>query len=192
MKEICAFKKQPPTSTTISQILIDYLHIPLGSKSTLLPQPTQPLSAAPPPTWGTHYSSSFYFPYTPTQVTGYPHASPFHSTSSITLHFHLSSSSFHLPQQQPFLSGAPLTFNGPKHMKIELSRFFVDDLYNWLALTEEYMDYHEVDAVNRVIITGLYFTGDAAFWFKWYKLHIGSGLWTAFIESLLQWFEPGD
>lgn len=77
-------------------------------------------------------------------------------------------------------------------MKIELSCFFNDDPYSWLALAEEYMDYHTIDATNWVTVAGLHFTGDAALWFKWYKLHIRYGLWATFTNSLLQRFGPSD
>lgn len=77
-------------------------------------------------------------------------------------------------------------------MKIELTRFSRDDPYSWLALAEEYMDYHTVIATNQVTIAGLYFTGNVVLWFKWYKLHIGSGLWAVFTEPLLQRFRRGD
>lgn len=33
-------------------------------------------------------------------------------------------------------------------MKIELTEFFRNDPYSWLALAEEYMDYHGVDTTN--------------------------------------------
>lgn len=61
-------------------------------------------------------------------------------------------------------------------MKIELFRFSGDDPYSWLALAEEYMDYHGVEPHNRVTVVGLHFTGDEALWFKWYKMHVGSAL----------------
>lgn len=77
-------------------------------------------------------------------------------------------------------------------MKIELTRFSRDDPYSWLALAEEYMDYHRVIATNQVIIAGLYFTGDVALWFKWYKLHIRSRFWAVFTEPLLQSFRWGN
>lgn len=77
-------------------------------------------------------------------------------------------------------------------MKIELIRFCSDNPYNWLALAEEFLDYHGVDPLNQVTIAGLHFTGDAALWFKWYKQQVGSGLWATFTKCLLQRFEPGD
>ncbi|XP_048446014.1 uncharacterized protein LOC103952495 [Pyrus x bretschneideri] len=54
------------------------------------------------------------------------------------------------------------------------------------------MDYHGVETAHRVTIVGLHFMGDTALWFKWYKLHIGSGLWATFTESLLQRFGPAN
>ncbi|XP_008386797.3 uncharacterized protein [Malus domestica] len=60
-------------------------------------------------------------------------------------------------------------------MKIELFCFSGDNPYSWLVLAEEYMDYHGVEPHNRITMEGLYFTDDAALWFKWYKLHVG---WT--------------
>lgn len=77
-------------------------------------------------------------------------------------------------------------------MKIELSHLSGDDPYRWLALADEYMDYHRVAATDRVIIARLHFTSDVALWFERYKVHIRSGLWTTFTKSLLQQFGSGD
>lgn len=77
-------------------------------------------------------------------------------------------------------------------MNIELLRFSSDDPYNWLALAEEYLDYHGVDPLNWVTVVGLNFTADAALWFKWYKQQVRSGLWATFTKCLLQLFRPDD
>ncbi|KAM1974920.1 hypothetical protein ACFX15_039758 [Malus domestica] len=36
------------------------------------------------------------------------------------------------------------TFSGPKTFKIDLPRFFGEDPYDWLAMAEEFLDYHEI------------------------------------------------
>lgn len=151
MEDIRASKQQQPATTSISQILIDSLHIPLGTTSTPLPQPSQPSqppSIGSPPTWGTRYSHSLSISYFPPSVLDCPQLSPLISTSTTTLRPYLPPSSFHHPQLPPFLPGPSPTFTSSKHMKIKLTGFFGNDLYSWLALAEEYMDYHGVDTTN--------------------------------------------
>lgn len=191
MEKIRASRQPSPVPTTIPQIPISSLHIPLSSTSTLLPHPSQPSSVGPPPTWGSPYFRSFSLPYT-NPVIDYPPASHFYLTATTTLRTHLPSSSFHPPYPPSFFTRAPPPSPGPKHMKTKLPRFSEDNPYNWLALAEEYLDYHRVAAVDRVIIARLHFLGDAALWFKWYKVHFGSGLWSTFTESLLQQLRPDD
>lgn len=195
MEEIRASKQPQPSTNLSPHIPIGSLQIPLGS--SFYPAPlTLPTSSTLFCASSSHVGYPFHpfplYPILSTPLSTYPPSPIFPSTTATTLRPHPQPTSFPMHPIPPYIPRSLPATTGPKHMKIKLSRFSGDDPYSWLALAEEYMDYHGVDAAHWVTIVWLYFIGDAALWFKWYKLHIGSGLWATFTESLLQRFGPGD
>lgn len=44
-------------------------------------------------------------------------------------------------------------------MKVDLPRFFRDDSYGWIAMAEEFLDYHELDDHRRETVAGLHLGG---------------------------------
>lgn len=91
------------------------------------------------------------------------------------------------PYQPPSLS-----FSGPRYLKIELPRFFGDDPYGWIAMAEEFLEYHKVEDHRRVTTAGLHLGGDAAHWLRWFKKRYPLSSWATFSTQLLQRFGPSD
>ncbi|KAM2479469.1 hypothetical protein PS1_003206 [Malus domestica] len=199
LEELRALKIQNPTPP-VSQIPIGTIPIPLGSTPFSVVHPTLP-----PPTWGssppqpiphTHPSTS--------HLAAGPSSSPFipnplhtlsHSTSRpLPSHYFppFASDPTFFPwttDPPPYHPPSP-PFAGPKHLKIELPRFFGEDPYGWLAMADEFLDYHEIEDRRRVTVPGLHLGSDAAHWLRWFKLRFPLSSWATFTTQLLQRFGP--
>lgn len=77
-------------------------------------------------------------------------------------------------------------------MKIELPRFFEDDPYGWIAMVDEFLEYHKVEDHCHVTVAGLHLEGDAAHWLCWFKMRYPISSWATFTTQLLQSFGPSD
>lgn len=78
------------------------------------------------------------------------------------------------------------------HLKIKLPRFFRDDPYGWIAMADEFLDYHEIEDNRRVTVAGLDLSGDTAYWLRWFKMWYPISSWVTFTTQLLQWFGSSD
>lgn len=186
------------------QILIGSIPISLG--------PT-PFSAVhtpiPPPTWGLSSSQHLtfitplgsHFAMGPSSISFTPSlTSPLPSLSQPSTSRYLPSPSTgptlsffnpDLPGPCPYLPPSP-PFSASKTLKINPPHFSKDDPYGWLAMAEEFLDYHEIAEHHHITVESLHLIGDAAHWLHWFKTRFLLSSWATFIAQLLQRFGPAD
>ncbi|CAL2227218.1 unnamed protein product [Prunus armeniaca] len=94
------------------------------------------------------------------------------------------------PPKYPIHLRAPP--NSMKPMKLDLPCFYGEDPYGWLAMTECFLDYHEVEDHWKVMVATMHLGGDTALWMRWFELCYPRDSWVIFSDMLLHRFGPGE